>query len=58
MGPNAMGRSNLGQVTVSIGIASYPQQGDSPEQLLRRADRALYIAKKNGRDQVRVADRA
>ena len=51
-------QQNLGRVTVSIGIASYPQQGDSPEQLLRRADRALYIAKKNGRDQVRVADRA
>ena len=49
---------NLGQVTVSIGIASYPQDGDSPEQLLRRADRALYTAKHNGRNQVCVADRS
>jgi diguanylate cyclase (GGDEF)-like protein len=51
-------QQNLGQVTVSIGIASYPQHGDSPEQLLRRADRALYTAKNNGRNQVCVADRA
>jgi diguanylate cyclase (GGDEF)-like protein len=51
-------QQNLGQVTVSIGIASYPQHGDTPEQLLRRADRALYIAKNNGRDQVCVADRS
>jgi diguanylate cyclase (GGDEF)-like protein len=48
----------LSQVTVSIGIASYPQHGDSPEQLLRRADRALYVAKDGGRDQVCVADRS
>jgi diguanylate cyclase (GGDEF)-like protein len=51
-------RQSLGQVTVSIGIASYPQHGDSPEQLLRRADRALYTAKNNGRNQVCVADRS
>jgi len=49
---------DVGPVTVSIGIASYPQHGDSPEQLLRRADRALYAAKDGGRDQVCVADRA
>jgi len=51
-------QQNLGQITVSIGIASYPQHGDSPEQLLRRADRALYTAKNNGRNQVCVADRS
>lgn len=49
---------DVGPVTVSIGIASYPQHGDSPEQLLRRADRALYAAKDAGRDRVCVADRA
>lgn len=48
---------DIGPVTVSIGIASYPQHGDSPEQLLRRADRALYAAKDGGRDRVCVADR-
>jgi diguanylate cyclase (GGDEF)-like protein len=48
---------SLGTITLSIGIASYPQHGDSPEQLLKRADRALYVAKNGGRDRVCVADR-
>jgi diguanylate cyclase (GGDEF)-like protein len=46
----------IGPVTVSIGIASYPMHGDTPEQLIRRADRALYIAKEQGRNRVCVAD--
>jgi diguanylate cyclase (GGDEF)-like protein len=50
-------RQSLDTVTVSVGIASYPQHGDTPDHLLRRADRALYIAKNGGRDQVCVADR-
>lgn len=50
-------RQKLGPVTASIGIASYPQHGDSPEHLLRRADRALYTAKELGRNQTCVADR-
>ena len=49
-------RQELGPVTVSIGIASYPQHGDTPDQLVRRADRALYLAKEQGRDRVCVAD--
>jgi diguanylate cyclase (GGDEF)-like protein len=49
-------RQQLGPVTVSIGIASYPQHGDTPDQLIRRADRALYLAKGQGRDRVCVAD--
>lgn len=50
-------RQDLGQVTVSIGVASYPMHGDTPVQLLRRADRALYAAKNAGRNRVSVADR-
>jgi diguanylate cyclase (GGDEF)-like protein len=51
-------QQDLGQVSVSIGIAYYPRHGDSPGQLLRRADRAVYTAKNNGRNQVWVSDRA
>lgn len=40
----------LGQLTVSIGISSYPMQGDKGESLLKAADLALYEAKESGRD--------
>lgn len=40
--------------TVSIGVASLHPDGDSAESLLKRADEALYDAKNNGRNQVKV----
>jgi len=47
--------STLPQVTISIGVACYPADGDSIDSLLRAADRALYEAKGNGRDRVVAA---
>jgi diguanylate cyclase (GGDEF)-like protein len=38
--------------TVSIGVASYPEDGRSMDALLARADRALYVAKEGGRNKV------
>lgn len=37
--------------TVSIGISLYPRDGDNMEQLLSRADKALYFAKSSGKNQ-------
>jgi diguanylate cyclase (GGDEF)-like protein len=42
-------------ITVSIGVATLPVHAKSPAQLVQAADRALYRAKQDGRNCVRVA---
>ncbi len=42
----------IGSITASIGIANYPTNALSKEDLIRVADQALYIAKNGGRDRV------
>ena len=44
-----------GKLTVSIGVAEYPDGGDTPEELIASADAAMYQAKNSGRNQVVVA---
>ena len=39
-------------VTASAGVASYPDDGFSTQALIRRADRRMYEAKRDGRDRV------
>jgi two-component system, cell cycle response regulator len=41
-----------GMVTVSMGIASFPEDGSDSSTLLHRADEALYQAKNGGRNMV------
>ncbi|WP_017304454.1 PAS domain-containing protein [Spirulina subsalsa] len=43
---------NLGQLSFSAGLATFPEQGDTVQSLIRRADEALYEAKGQGRDRV------
>ena len=44
-------------LTVSIGIASYPEHGESYAALVESADQAMYRAKQLGRDRVTVAEK-
>ena len=46
------GGKELLTVTISIGVASTMGEGDTPEQLLKRADEAVYEAKAGGRNRV------
>ena len=42
--------------TLSVGIAVFPDHGNSAEDLLRNGDRALYLAKALGRNRVETYD--
>lgn len=52
-------RINLGEklisVTVSIGVATFPDNASSRVELIEKADAALYKAKKEGRDRVCIS---
>jgi diguanylate cyclase (GGDEF)-like protein len=43
------------QVTISLGVASVPLHATNPQDLVRKADAALYRAKRQGRNQSVVA---
>jgi len=45
-------RRHVANITISLGLASYPNDGAIEEELLRLADKRLYKAKKLGRDRV------
>jgi diguanylate cyclase (GGDEF)-like protein len=50
--------SELGALTISIGVAVSPTHGVAPEEVVRAADRALYQAKQSGRNRVVLAGAA
>ncbi len=43
-------------ITISLGVAHYPDHGASLDAVLQRADDALYFAKNNGRNAICVVD--
>jgi diguanylate cyclase (GGDEF)-like protein len=48
-------RKRLGTISVSLGIAVYPDHGKDSVSLFSVVDKALYKAKHNGRDRVEIA---
>lgn len=39
-------------VTISLGVSTYPEDGETPSEIIDKADKKLYSAKENGRNQV------
>lgn len=39
-------------ITISLGVSTFPENGETPQKLIEYADQALYNAKENGRNQV------
>ncbi len=42
----------LARVTISAGVATYPEDADEPLDLIEKADAGLYLAKRRGRNRV------
>lgn len=42
-------------VTISAGVATFPEHGKTQEELIVQADKALYLAKQSGRDRIEFA---
>ncbi len=45
----------IGHITASIGVATYFEHTDNPEELVELTDQAMYQSKRNGRNQVTLA---
>ncbi|MBU0478010.1 sensor domain-containing diguanylate cyclase [bacterium] len=44
-----------GKVTITFGLADYPEDADSARGVMKKADNALYMGKESGKNQVVVA---
>ncbi|HUX78388.1 MAG TPA: diguanylate cyclase [Alphaproteobacteria bacterium] len=53
--PTQFGNKFLGHIEISIGVAVFPENGQTSRELLDAVDEALYRAKNDGRNRVRVA---
>ncbi|WP_407309347.1 diguanylate cyclase [Desulfosporosinus sp. SB140] len=49
-----LGNNPALHTTVSLGLATYPQHASTAEELIKHADEALYVSKRNGKDRLSV----
>ncbi len=54
--PYKLGPDLESSVTISLGVATFPVDGETPASLIEHADKGLYAAKENGRNQVGKVD--
>ena len=53
-GSSLPGVDDATRITVSIGVACFPGAAGGPGELVRNADKALYLAKRLGKNRVEV----
>jgi hypothetical protein len=49
------GQALVARVSASLGVAAYPEFGPGAADVLLAADRACFLAKRRGRDQIATA---
>lgn len=52
--PFLIGNNEEVFITISFGIASFPEHGDTSEEVLKKADQALFVSKENGRNRITI----
>lgn len=52
--PFKLGNGIEKHVTISLGVATFPENGETPADLIKHSDDGLYKAKENGRNQVGI----
>lgn len=50
--PFKLANDKESNVTISLGVATFPEDGTNPTELIAKADERLYYAKEHGRNQV------
>lgn len=50
--PFQLNEKDKSNVTISLGVATFPQNGEEAQALIEHADKGLYYAKEHGRNQV------
>jgi diguanylate cyclase (GGDEF)-like protein len=56
--PLILGDEVITTITLSVGVAAYPHDGNTVDALVEAVDRAQYIAKRSGGNKVHVAHSA
>jgi diguanylate cyclase (GGDEF)-like protein len=54
--PAGRDQAPASRMSASIGVSTYPEYGPTPDEVLLAADRACFVAKRRGRQQIATAD--